>query len=102
MEIKERDRLLNMPIDEFVGLMDFEFASSNLFEFVCSRQKELNDAGYKTFLIENKGWYSMDKTWYVWSKNKTQDRKEGARNAVILVSILIVLLIAFILLVALR
>ncbi|KAF1026191.1 MAG: hypothetical protein GAK29_01453 [Acinetobacter bereziniae] len=118
MKIEEEKRLQEMSIDDLVKLMQFkndvaEFFmyasykttnvySDELFGIVQHREKELNDAGYKTFSVQNNGWYSMDRTWYVWSKNKIQDRKEGAENAVILVSILTVLLIVFILFIKFR
>lgn len=118
MKIEEEKRLREMPIEDLVKLMQFkndvaEFFmyasykttnvySDELFGVVQHREKELNDAGYKTFSVQNNGWYHMDKTWYVWSKEKTKDRKDGAVHAKILVSILLFLFFAFFSFVILR
>lgn len=89
---KKDAELQNMPIDEFVKLIKFEdgvaeFAmvaiyktsgvySGDMFLAIQRRQSELNNCGYRTFSIENNGYYQMSRTWYVWSKEKTLERKK--------------------------
>lgn len=89
---KKDAELQNIPIDEFVKLIKFEDGvaefdmvalyrtssvySSDMFLAIQRRQSELNNCGYRTFSIENNGYYQMSRTWYVWSKEKTLERKK--------------------------
>ena len=90
-EMEWQKQFLDMTLNELVGLISFEdgvaefnmvafynpvtLLSDEMFLAIQVRQKELNDAGYKTFSIENKGWYQLERTWYVWSKEKTLAEK---------------------------
>ena len=92
-EMEWEKQFLDMTLNELIELISFKdgvaefnmiafynpttLLSDEMFLAIQSRQKELNEAGYKTFSIENKGWYQLDRTWYVWSKEKTlAERKQ--------------------------
>lgn len=98
--IREMEQKRDIPFDYLIKNIEFKDGvakfilvgryscgrvfSQNMFDIIQARQEELNKNGYKTFLMESRGYYGMSKTWVVWSKEKTiKDKLKRERNTTV-------------------